>query len=558
MGSNDRIVFDTIFNESKKLVADETTPDKYFEFFTSEQILKDYDLNDEEVESGIIGNGGDGGFDSFYVFINDDLLREDTDISIFPGNVKFDIYIVQSKRNEKFSESVIDKFILTSEELFDLEKDLNILALRYNSSLIDKITKFKQSFLKLSKKIKSINFHFHYATVGNTDSIHHNVHDKQERLKATMQKLFSSATFNFTFVGARELIKLSRSEPSQAFEIKLSENAISTGSENDGYIGLVKLEDYFDFITDEHGRIRKNIFEANVRDYQGDVKVNQGILKTLESDTEVDFWWLNNGITIVCTEASVRGGKRMVVENAQIVNGLQTSNVIYNYFSHNDSANLQRNILARILVTKDEETRDRITKATNSQTRIPDASLRATDPIHRDIETYLLSKDFYYERRKNYYKNIGKQKNKIVSISYIAQAVMSILLRKPDYARARPSTLLNNDDEYSKVFSTSYPVAVYYSCIILLKGSEQFLRNEKLSLNSKQINNYKFYLAMLVAINTLQKKDYSAEDICAITIPNPTEEIFSHSFKKLITLFDTLGDTDATAKGPTLIAKLLS
>ena len=76
----------------------------------------------------------------------------------------------------------------------------------------------------------------------------------------------------------------------------------------------------------------------------------------------------------------------------------------------------ERSVLIRIIVTEKAEERDRIIKATNFQTSIPPASLRATERLQRDIEEYFLHNGLYYDRRKNYYKNIGKPQDKIVSI----------------------------------------------------------------------------------------------------------------------------------------------
>ena len=56
--------------------------------------------------------------------------------------------------------------------------------------------------------------------------------------------------------------------------------------------------------------------------------VNGDILDTLNNRKEnEDFWWLNNGITILCSSA-IAIGKSITIENVQIVNGLQTSECI--------------------------------------------------------------------------------------------------------------------------------------------------------------------------------------------------------------------------------------
>ena len=75
----------------------------------------------------------------------------------------------------------------------------------------------------------------------------------------------------------------------------------------------------------------------------------------------------------------------------------------------------------------DDRTRNEIIKATNSQSAIKAASLRAFDEIHYRIEEYLGVNDLFYDRRKNFYKNKKKPKDKIASISYVAQAVAAIV-----------------------------------------------------------------------------------------------------------------------------------
>jgi hypothetical protein len=55
--------------------------------------------------------------------------------------------------------------------------------------------------------------------------------------------------------------------------------------------------------------------------------VNEDIKVTLLNIDSPDFWWLNNGVTILATGASVVG-KSIQIEDIQIVNGLQTSESI--------------------------------------------------------------------------------------------------------------------------------------------------------------------------------------------------------------------------------------
>ena len=93
---------------------------------------------------------------------------------------------------------------------------------------------------------------------------------------------------------------------------------------------------YYRFIADDKGEIKNEYFEGNVRDWEGDVTVNAAIKNTLENGVPgEDFWWLNNGVTILASIATNQGGHILSIENPQIVNGLQTSRCIYNYLKFN-------------------------------------------------------------------------------------------------------------------------------------------------------------------------------------------------------------------------------
>ena len=87
------------------------------------------------------------------------------------------------------------------------------------------------------------------------------------------------------------------------------------------------------------------------------------------SANQGDFWWLNNGVTMLGTSVWIMA-KEIFVENAQIVNGLQTTETIYDYFAKGGDADDQRAILLKVIVAADEEMRSRIVKATYYQNNI--------------------------------------------------------------------------------------------------------------------------------------------------------------------------------------------
>src|SRR5690606_12577223 len=118
------------------------------------------------------------------------------------------------------------------------------------------------------------------------------------------------------------------------------------------YVALCTLANYVNFISDEDGTVLTRVFEANVRAYQGEVEVNKEIAASLASPTPgVDFWWLNNGVTIVADQAQFMNN-RLTVENPLIVNGLQTSHELHKY-APSLSTDDKRMVLVRIIVETD-------------------------------------------------------------------------------------------------------------------------------------------------------------------------------------------------------------
>ena len=71
MSENDRIVLKAVLAEQKATKASELSDNAYFEIFTAEHILKDFDLSYDEIQSGQVGTGGDGGIDSMYMRIQE-------------------------------------------------------------------------------------------------------------------------------------------------------------------------------------------------------------------------------------------------------------------------------------------------------------------------------------------------------------------------------------------------------------------------------------------------------------------------------------------------------
>lgn len=502
--TNARTLLMRIFDSWHLENVPQSSADTAFEIFASELSLRPYGLGLENVQDSIVGSGQDGGIDSVFTFWDDNLLDEDSDLfsesrraSEFPQERVLELWVIQAKRSPSFEEAALDKLENTLRRILDLGQDIDGLRGLYNESVISRVDLFRRAWEKLLIRRPKISVNVVYATPGGVQGVAPQVLVKRGMLcRALSDLLPPGSDVSCELLGDRELLARYNEKPSYSLPMKFQENATSGNS----HIALVRLGDYYDLIADENGKLRRYLFDWNVRDYQGPVTVNQEISATLENPESPEFWWLNNGVTIICSNATT-GGKTYTLTDIQIVNGLQTSHTIYETLRGNAEDVIgDRMLLVRIISTTDRKTRDQVIRATNRQTPVNDASLRATDEIQRNIEGYFLTNGWYYDRRKNYYKNEGKDPAKIIGIPLLGQALTAMGLCRPDKARGKPSSLLKNDDDYLQVFNSRVDLSVFLWAAQVQRKVDVFLHSELANATQGERNNLKFHLSMLVAV----------------------------------------------------------
>lgn len=521
----------------------------FFEYFAAQQWLKSYDISDEEMKQCLVGGSNDGGCDGVFIFYNGALVCEDDveDVAAVK-NGRIEVCILQAKEELGFDENTVMKFKTLSENLLKLDADFSTYSQRYNDSVLQAFKTFKTLYERTF--IKQVSLHFKYAYVSVASELHPNVRAHVEELKKIVLKNFPSATVDFSFLDARELVLRYNEKNDLLLTLNLASQPIALGAKND-YVALVKLPDYYSFITESDKTLRRVIFEANVRDYQGNtIAVNKAIRKTLESDGTDDFWWLNNGVTILADKVVQIGGNKLQIDKPKIVNGLQTSTEIYRYFSE-DVERLEkenRAVLVRVIVPESEISRDNIIFATNYQTPVSSASLRVSGAIHLKIEVYFKSKGLFYDRRKNYYRNQGKKPSEIVSITFLGQCMISVLLQMPDYARARPSKVLSDDKSYNRLYSDSMDLDVFYKCAKVGKLVYGHLW-KRADLSKSTITNVVFYAIYAMFALGTKSTNITAEKIKNFDISIIDENVCKKVEDFVIAEFNRAGGTDKVAKG---------
>lgn len=516
MAKNDILLLDQIVSEVAKDRG--IAPGDAFQTFAISEVLKDFDLLPDEIELGLVDGHNDGGIDAWFTFLDGDLVGEPDDVEPKRGGTSLiEVWIFTAKHRDTFKQEPVVNLYATVLDVLDLAKDDAQLTDRYNEGLLSARNIFKTVLIKTARGAPELRFRFCYVSRGDRNQLGESIKTRSDALVRGVNTLFSNCEPSFDYVGAAELLAASRKLKDFSAVLKFDEGPISRGGSD--YLGLAKLTDYMRFISGPDGELRRYLFESNVRDYMGHTFVNSSILATLQrrtrSDVE-DFWWLNNGVTVIADKATAVG-KELHLDNVQIVNGLQTTESVHKHFVTNSGVDDDRCILVKVLVTAQKVLADKIILAANSQNKVDFASLRATDKIQRDIEDILATRSWFYDRRKNYYFNHGKPQSRIVSMTFMSWAVMTLHSGLPHQCnRSRPK-YMQSETAYKGMFSEQYDLNMYLAALELCKGVETAMHANAITANPYEPRNYatmyRFLYAYLYAVTVLRARRFTDKEI---------------------------------------------
>jgi hypothetical protein len=525
--SNNKIILNGCidqFKNSNELIATESAT---FELFSLSQVTKHLDLAFEDIQESVVDGGNDGGIASI----------EDIEDFKFNRKTVVSILISQCKKESSFKESTIDKLITTIPELFNLEKSVDALLVRFNTDVVARALVAREVWKKCSIGGGQINVNYNYCAYAESVEVNSTYASKAEQLKQLTGTHFVGATISYSNYSCAELLKLYQTQRNERLSLRFKEAPLSTTYSDlgIGYVGTVKLADCKSFLADEDGSIRDDLFESNIRHFQGLVDVNKKIKETILRPGREDFWWLNNGITIIASNPSLVG-TTLSIDNVQIVNGLQTSYSIF--INHDGSTTDTRSVLVKVIINEDKRTIDHIIASTNSQNPVSPALLRATDDVQREIELLFLNSGFFYDRRKNYYKNQGKPVNRIFSIQTAAQAIESILYGNPWSARSKPTSLIKEDSAYNRIFNPNHSFKAYLNCCLICKMTIEFWGDIEDKSVKNKLSNFKLHLSRIASSFILSKSNFSAEQVSNVDLSSFNQDKFEQSISLMVTVIE--------------------
>lgn len=203
-------------------------------------------------------------------------------------------------------------------------------------------------------------------------------------------------------------------------------------------LGRISVQD----IAELFGQYGDRLLQRNIRRYLGlrNNRVNIAIHDTLLSDKADNFYFYNNGITVVCDKfdynAFQTDDNKVRLKNMQIINGGQTCKTIYETLkSAPESTAMSAYVMIRIyqLAEENKDFIKDITYATNSQNPVDLRDLRSNDEVQKTLELGMKGLGYIYKRQREE----GGTSLNVITSSVAAEAVLAIWREKPHQAKFR-------------------------------------------------------------------------------------------------------------------------
>ena len=434
----------------------------------------------------VAGAGGDTGIDAIAILINGSLVTDSelvAELAKTNGYLDVTFVFVQAERSAAFDGAKIGTFGFGVGDFFrDLPQLPRNEAIREAASIMSAIYALSSRFTRGNPVCR-----LYYVTTGRwvNDA---NLVARQQVIVDDLRTTHLFRDVEFIDVDA-DTIQRFYNQTKNAISRDITFASRTALPEipgvDEAYLGLLPAPEFMSLLQDETGILVKSIFYENVRDWQDYNLVNTEIRGTLESTQQRQrFALMNNGVTIIASTLRATGN-RFHLEGYQIVNGCQTSHVLFD-----QRANLDDTVLIplRIIATKDEELIAAIVKATNRQTAVKEEQLLALNDFQKKLEAFFASfeegRQLFYERRSRQYNTVpGIEKTRVVTLPNLIRAYAALILKEPHRTTRNFRALL--DSVGTTIFASDHRLEPYYLAASALYRLEYLFRNGEVDAKLK-------------------------------------------------------------------------
>lgn len=495
-------ITESLLNEfAKEHTLESLAEPKRFEHFASYLVVRGEHSESFDTMDIVVGDdsqskeGTDTGIDGIAVVVNGILVSDVEELEdqlSTAGYLDAAFIFIQSETASGFDGAKIGTFGFGVSDFFRETPKLN------RNAKVKAFVEVAQSIYAKSAKFRRGNpvCKLFYVTTGKWT----NDPTLLARIDAVKSDLLETGLFRdvqFTPVGAEGVQKLyqrSRYAISAEFVFAKRTTIPEISEVAEAHFGYPWSE-FKKLIVDDSGKLVDGLFFDNVRDWQGYNNVNSDIKATLASADKARFVLMNNGVTIISRSLQATGDK-FTVEDYQIVNGCQTTHVLFEARASLDDA---VSIPVRLISTKNEEVTNTIIKATNWQTAIKEEQLFALQQFPKNLEAYFgsfpLPHRLYFERRSRQYDGLSIEKTRVVSFDAMIRAFASMFLNEPHRTSRNYKSIRNKIGK--EIFSKDQRMEPYYVAALALYLLEFAFRNKRLEAKYKSA---RFHLLLALRI----------------------------------------------------------
>lgn len=256
-----------------------------FEHFINRCIINKYSV-DRFDPMDIMTDEGEKGIDGIAIVVNDRIITTMDEVdSIAKDNPDLDVKFVfiQSKTSDKFSGDEIGTFIYGVKAFFEEES----MRPKTNEKMEKLIAIKDLIYQKSIDMVKNPELDLYYVCCGKWDDNN----GLQNRIDIEIKPLIESQNFSNVEFYKYDSDKISiaykelKKKISRTFIMERRISFPDIKGAKQSFLGIVSCQQFISLLTDNDGKMLTNIFEDNVRDFQGYNSVNKEIKDTI-NDTE--------------------------------------------------------------------------------------------------------------------------------------------------------------------------------------------------------------------------------------------------------------------------------
>ena len=400
------------------------------------------------------GNGShDGGMDGI-------LIDEDAGV----------IHLFQVKSGGNLGDNALAKFITDYRNLFVHD---NSTGLPLNDKLIKALDNYRN--LTIRGRAMEVRLYFVFGgelTQQNRDialrhcqaSEHLTLYDRNtlyEQIESLVAETRKRKPVIFSFMAQKSNISF-RSDPQALISFQIQN--VKAINFRLAALELCKLLDQEKVIN----RRIDSVFSLNIRGFLNYNRTNQKIRETLRSDYAEYFPFLNNGITIIADQVKIpremqAGYYPVETHNPVIVNGLQTTHVIYEEYQKDPRQLEGVHVMVRLYETTDPDLVAKITDATNTQSPINFRDKLSTKLFNSYVKSLFESHGIGYltKRGDTFENSLSLALNESIHADHLLKFWYATYQEKPDVAKNSKARVL--EEIFDATTDTTHPLYPLFS-----------------------------------------------------------------------------------------------